>query len=276
MGMSGWRKLVVLITVCGMLAACNPSSSHDTPVTTGLFEQAVQNTITTALDDTAHVLELSQLSPTEVKTRTAAVKVVEALTGNHGSGTYIRMYGRFVVVTADHVVDQNTTMQIHGRDGEVVVGRVIYRSRESDLAVLITPELHTRIAMKWKPRRDDANLLGTNLTYTGFPGRHDLLTIRGHVAALEKGHVVANMFGWFGASGSGVFDQRGRFIGVVSAIDSGNWQMPIPLDSIVWISPSWNFDEPTLKSRVVTAVEPGILKAMPGAQAPRRGKDTIR
>ena len=274
--MSGWRKLVVLVVACGMLAACNASPPHSTPLGAGPLEQAVQNTITNAVHDTAHVLELSQLSPTELKTRNAAVKVVEALTGNHGSGTYMRMYGRFVVVTADHVVDQNTTMQIHGRDDEVVVARVIYRSSETDLAVLITPQLQTRIAMKWKPRHDDTNLLGTNITYTGFPGRHDLLTIRGYVAALEKGHVVANMFGWFGASGSGVFDQRGRFIGVVTGIDAGNWQMPIPLDSIVWVSPGWNFHEPTLESRVVTAPEAGLLNALPGAQAPRRGGNLIR
>ena len=274
--MSGWRKLVVLVIASTMVAGCTLTSFDNTPAAATPLEQALQNSIVSALEDTTHVLELSQLSPTEIKARNAAVKVVEALTGNHGSGTYMQMYGRFVVVTADHVVEQNTTMQIHGRDGEVVVARVIYRSPETDLAVLITPELRTRVAMKWKPRRDDKNLLGTNITYTGFPGRHDLLTIRGHVAALERGHVVANMFGWFGASGSGVFDQRGRFIGVVSAIDSGNWRVPIPLDSIVWVSPGWNFDEPTLKSRVITAVEPGILKAMPGAQAPRRGRDVVR
>ena len=87
--MSGWRKLVVLIMVCGMLAACNISSPSHTPLGAGPFEQALQNTITTVLRDTAHVLELSQLSPTELKSRNAAVKVVEALTGNHGSGTYI-------------------------------------------------------------------------------------------------------------------------------------------------------------------------------------------
>ena len=274
--MSRWRKLVVLVAACSMLVGCSAYSPDNTFVATTPFEQALENTIKSAVEDTTHVLELSQLSPTEIKTRNAAVKVVEALTGNHGSGTYMQMYGRFVVVTADHVVESNTTMQVHGRDQEIVIARVIYRNSKADLAVLITPELHTRVAMKWKLRRDDENLLGTNIAYTGFPGRHDLLTIRGYVATLEKGYVVANMFGWFGASGSGVFDQRGRFVGVVSAIDAGSWQMRLPLDSIVWISPGWNFDEPTLKSRAITAVEPGILKAMPGAVAPRRGKDVIR
>ena len=159
--MSGWRKGIVLIIAAAMLVACNNYSSPAPHPEVGLFEQALQNTLDSAISDTTQVLELSQLSLTEVKTRNAAVKVVEALTGNHGSGTYIQMYGRFVIVTAEHVVDQNTTMQIHGRDGEVVVARVIYRSVETDLAVLITPELETRVAMKWKPRRDDENLLGS-------------------------------------------------------------------------------------------------------------------
>lgn len=270
--MSVWRKFIVLVATLGILVSCNTLSSSPAPLAVTPFEEAVEKTVHDALHQTAHILELSQLSITETQTRNAAVKIVDPFTGNHGSGTYIKMYGRFVVVTADHVVDERTTMEIHGRDGEVVTGRAIYRSPETDLAVLITPEIQSRIAMPWRPRRDDKNLLGTNIAYTGFPGRHDLLTIRGHVASLEQGHVVANMFGWFGASGAGVFDQRGRFIGVVTAIDAGNWQIPIPLDSIVWVSPGWNFHEPTLKSRVLTADAAGVLKAIPGAAAPRRGR----
>ena len=270
--MGRWKKLIVLVIVCGLLGCSNfPQPPPPLGVTPPSFTTALEDTAQQVLHETTNVLELSQLSATEIKTRNAAVKVVDPMTGNHGSGTYMRMYNRFVVVTADHVLDDRTTMEIHGREDEVVIARVIYRSAEADLAVLITPQIQSRVAMNWKLRRDDTNLLGTNVCYTGFPGIHDLLTIRGHVAALERAHVIANMFGWFGASGSGVFDQRGRFIGVVSAIDAGNWQIPIPLDSIVWISPGWNFHEPTLKSRVITADPAGVLKAIPGAQAPRRG-----
>ena len=269
--MERWKKLVAFVALYAVLVACD-SFSTVTPVPAVTpFEEALEQTAKDVYHQTATVLELSQLSATETKTRNAAVKIVDPLTGNHGSGTYMKMYGRFVVVTAGHVVEDETTAEIHGRDGEVVTARVIYRDHDADLAVLITPQIQSRIAINWKPRKDDKNLLGTNVCYTGFPGRHDLLTIRGHVATLERGHVIANMFGWFGASGSGVFDQRGRFIGVVSAIDAGNWQIPIPLDSIVWVSPGWHFDEDTLKSRVLTADPAGVLNAFPGAQAPRRG-----
>ena len=265
------KKLVALIVSCVALIACNNFSTVTPTTAVTPFEEALKQTAKEAYHQTATVLELSQLSATETKTRNAAVKIVDPLTGNHGSGTYIKMYGRFVVITAGHVVEDDATAEIHGRDGEVVTARVIYRDHDADLAVLITPQIQSRIAINWKLRKDDKNLLGANVCYTGFPGRHDLMTIRGHVATLERGHVIANMFGWFGASGSGVFDQRGRFIGVVSAIDAGNWQIPIPLDSIVWVSPGWRFDKDVLKSRVLTADPAGALKAFPGAQTPRRG-----
>jgi len=265
------KKLVALIVSCAVLIACNNFSTTTPATAVTPLEEALEQTAKDAYHRTSTILELSQLSATETKTRNAAVKIVDPLTGNHGSGTYMKMYGRFVVVTAGHVVEDDNTVEIHGRDGEVATARVIYRDRKADLAVLITPQIQSRIAINWKLRRDDKNLLGTNVCYTGFPGRHDLLTIRGYVATLERGHVIVNMFGWFGASGSGVFDQRGRFIGVVSAIDAGNWEIPIPLDSIVWVSPAWNFDKDTLKSRVLTADPAGALKAFPGAATPRRG-----
>jgi|TARA_Y100000296_G_scaffold86917_1_gene128648 hypothetical protein len=269
--MARWKKLIALTISFMALSGCGNFSDSSPALAVTPFEEALEQTAKDAYRQTVSVMELSQLSATETKTRNAAVKIVDPFTGNHGSGTYMKMYGRFVVVTAAHVVEDFNTVEIHGRDEEVVTARVIYRNSDADLAVLVTPQVQSRIAMDWKIRRDDKNLLGTNICYTGFPGIHDLMTIRGHVAALAPGHIIANMFGWFGASGSGVFDQRGRFIGVVSAIDAGNWQIPIPLDSIVWVSPAWNFHEPTLKSRVLTADPAGVLKAIPGAQAPRRG-----
>jgi hypothetical protein len=113
--------------------------------------------------------------------------------------------------------------------------------------------------------------VGTNLTYTGFPSHHDLLTIRGYIASLEHEYLVTNMFGWFGSSGSGVFDQRGRFIGVVSGIDVGRYLMPLPLEEIVWVAPVSMIDHEMLRVRILTADPVGVLKTFPGAASPRRG-----
>ena len=115
--------------------------------------------------------------------------------------------------------------------------------------------------------------MGTNITYTGFPSHHDLLTIRGYVAATERDHLVTNMFGCFGSSGSGVFDNHGRYMGCVSGIDVGTmgFGQRIPLESIVWVSPVSMLDLELMKIRILTADVPDTLNSFPGAAAPRRG-----
>jgi S1-C subfamily serine protease len=163
-------------------------------------------------------------------------------------------------------------MAIDGRDGETVVGKVVFVDRTNDIAFLVVPEMETRTAVKYKPQKIyDERLVGTNLTYTGFPSHHDLLTIRGYVSALEHKMVVTNMFGWFGSSGSGVFDPRGRMVGIVSGIDVGNIGFRLPLDSIVWVAPMSTVDHEILKIRIKTADTRDTINAFPGASAPKRG-----
>jgi S1-C subfamily serine protease len=183
-------------------------------------------------------------------------------------------HGRRVVVTAAHVVRSESVMAIDGRDGETVVGQVVFKDEKNDIAFILVPEIDSRTAVRYRPQHHyDDRLIGTNLTYTGFPSHHDLLTIRGYVASLEHDMVVTNMFGWFGASGSGVFDQQGRYVGCVSGIDVGRFGLGfrIPLDSIVWVAPVSQIDHEMVKVRILSADPPDVIRAFPGARAPRRG-----
>ena len=183
-------------------------------------------------------------------------------------------YGRRIVATAAHVVRNETSMAIDGRDGETVVGQVVFVDHHVDLAYLVVPEMKTRTAVRYRPvTQYDDRLVGLNITYTGFPSHHDLLTIRGYVAAMERNMIVSNMFGWFGSSGSGVFDSRGRYIGCVSGIDVGMFGMGfrMPLEEIVWIAPTSRIDHELLKIRVIASDVPVDLDSFPGARAPRRG-----
>ena len=261
--MAHWRRFIVIAVAVMALAACTPNQAE--------ILSSANDTAAQALQNTSRVLELSRLTPAEIIARNAAVKVRDPFGQGHGSGTYMKMHRRYVVVTAAHVVEDFTTMFIEAREEEVVIGTVVYRDFKVDLAIIVVPQIHSRIAAPWRPRKDDRNLLGASVTYTGFPGDHDLLTIRGHVAALEREMIVTNMFAWYGASGSGIFDQRGSFIGVVVGIDIGRWDIPIPLDSIVWVAPIWFLDNDVVKSRVMTANLPGLIQSLPGAPAPRRG-----
>jgi uncharacterized protein (DUF2126 family) len=86
--------------------------------------------------------------------------------------------------------------------------------------------------------------------------------------------IVTNMFGWFGSSGSGVYDQKGRLVGVVSGIDVGNIGFRLPLESIVWVAPVSKIDLDVLKVRIKTAMLVGKIESFPGAASPRRGEST--
>jgi hypothetical protein len=251
------------------------AGSYSTPQTSPELATADSGQVTDYLGHFGEILDVSNLSPPEKRARTAAVKVKSLLEDGHGSGTYMIMYGRRVVITAAHVVRDDTTVLVEGRDGETVVGRVVFKDLDADLAFVAVPEINSRTAVRYRPQLSyDERLIGRNLTYTGFPSHHDLLTIRGYVASLEHEMVVTNMFGWFGSSGSGAFDQRGRFIGVVSGIDVGNigvFGFRIPLESIVWVAPVSMIDHEMLRVRILTAAPPGSINAFPGAKAPRRG-----
>jgi S1-C subfamily serine protease len=270
-----WIKNFIIIASL-LSVSCTPplSSSPSEPLNLDLFEfsaDAVE--VTTALGAVVEVHDPPNLSITEQRSRGAAVKVRSLLAPGHGSGTYMVAYDRRVVVTAAHVVRSESVMAIDGRDGETVVGKVVFRDLDADIAVIVVPEIKTRTAVRYRPQKSyTEQLVGTNVTYTGFPSHHDLLTIRGYVSALEHEMVVVNMFGWFGSSGSGVFDQRGRLVGVVSGIDVGNIGIRIPLDSIVWVAPMSQIDQELLRIRIKSADLVDTINAFPGAAAPRRGE----
>ena len=271
--MGRWIKNFFILTSLLLVSCTTPSFPTPTSDTfTNIFHTQHTVEVQTALGEVLEVLDAPNLSIIEQRARTSAVKVRSLLMGGHGSGSYMVAYGRRVVVTAAHVVGTESVMAIDGRDGETVVGKVVFVDRTNDIAFLVVPEIETRTAVKYKPQKIyDERLVGTNLTYTGFPSHHDLLTIRGYISALEHKMVVTNMFGWFGSSGSGVFDQRGRLVGVVSGIDVGNIGFRIPLDSIVWVAPMSTIDHELLKIRIKSADPRDTINAFPGASSPKRG-----
>ena len=116
--------------------------------------------VRTAFGEVLEVFDAPNLSITEQRARSAAVKVRSLLQGGHGSGTYMIAHGRRVVVTAAHVVRNESVMAIDGRDGETVVGQVVFVDDRNDLAFLVVPEMETRTAMRFRSeKRYDERLM---------------------------------------------------------------------------------------------------------------------
>jgi len=182
--------------------------------------------------------------------RNAAVEVITPM--GRGSGTLFEIDGRHVVFTAAHVINEMPVVSIAGRNGEMVFGTTILIANNVDMAIILVPEMNSREPMEFKhgSRRNIDDMVGTDVTYTGFPSHHDLLTIDGVIASEEVGNLVMHSYAWPGSSGAGVFDMRGNFLGVVRAVDVGVWSYQVPpqlVEDMVWIAPAWDIDKKEIK-----------------------------
>ena len=194
------------------------------------------------------------LSRHESRAREAAVKVAAPDGSGYGSGTYSTISGKHVVLTAAHVIRDNPFMVVLGRFGEVVFGEVAYVDPANDFAVLVIPELQSRTAVPFRPSRKSLeSLIGVRVHYTGFPNSHDLFSVRGYVSGIEEGNrnaLLINGYAWMGASGSGIFDSNGNFIGTLVAVDIGTWRNPQIVETVVWASPVANFNIKAIEEHI--------------------------
>ena len=195
----------------------------------------------------------TRLNSVEEMTRNAAVKVIQPETQAFGSGTYFKLSGSYVIITASHVVQNIKELHVVGLAGETVVGTVFYNDPKADIAMLRVDEIRSRRPAKFKYQKGHPNLIGSSITYSGYPNDRDLLTLRGSIAGLETSEdsLLAQSYAWMGASGSGVFDRKnGNFIGVLSAVDVGVGFYPQIIESIVWISPAWKINREEVRKNL--------------------------
>ena len=160
-----------------------------------------------------------------------------------GSGTYFKFKGHSVVVTAAHLYALGPATVLRSEamivtPHEKVIGTLVYIDRITDIAVFKVPTLDSRKAAKF--RRTPSYEVGSSVVYSGFPGANSLLTIPGKLSGEGFGSDIAmHSFAWGGSSGSGVFDEDGRFVGVVVSImvgpGFGGRQL---VGSVVYIAPA--------------------------------------
>ena len=167
------------------------------------------------------------------QSRNSAVKI-EGMNGGHGSGTYIKMDGQYVVLTARHVVDRADIYYVVHQN-EKVLGQVIWKSEQYDIAALKVPQIKSRKAVSLG---DTGPLdVGEQVLYTGYPSSYQLLTARAYVSGHQLNYRATMLQGfvWFGYSGSGVFDSRGRVRGVIVAIGTEMFgPNRVPLETLVY------------------------------------------
>tara|TARA_R100000664_G_C2758624_1_gene147669 strand:+ start:4078 stop:4719 length:642 start_codon:yes stop_codon:yes gene_type:complete len=166
-----------------------------------------------------------------------AVVEVRTILG-YGTGTVFQKNSRIFVLTAAHVVDdyERDGFQVFAvRNGESVEAEVVYFNQHTDIAILEIDEMTTVSPIRLKKRRASLSI-GDRVAYCGFPNRADLACFAGLVSSMSPGVINVHSYAWMGASGSFVFDERGRAVGVLSAIEVGRFiGMPILIEDVVWV-----------------------------------------
>ena len=177
-------------------------------------------------------------------TRLAAVEVHNHTRAVRGTGTYFEFEDHALIITAAHVVNGTDIVEITTPAGESASALIVLFDNRipNDLAILVLKEpLITRIPMELKLREPTSSLIGDQLVYTGHPGGHSQMTIFGNVSGFENGSIILHSYTWLGASGSAVFDDKGRLVGILKAVDiNRNPHSPYPqiTEDIVWLAPA--------------------------------------
>lgn len=187
----------------------------------------------------------NSLSSVEKKVRSAAVKVVTDR--GHGSGTAIRYKDLNLILTAKHVTDGEIGTEYDiVQNLEKTKAKLIYQSKNHDIAVLIVKsDLKEIKPMSWDPATKYN--IGTDIVYSGHPSWHKLMSFNGRIVGYEEvqgagTQLIVNTYGWFGCSGSGVYNTDGELVGILYGVDvQYNYGIQIQ-ENMIWVAPIKNIN----------------------------------
>ena len=134
----------------------------------------------------------------------------------HASGNYFS-YGRHkFIITAAHVTDAG---EVWVKDGlEVLKTETLWVDHERDIAI-VRPMGKLLTIKSTKLRINTAkNKVGTIIRYAGYPADLEKMVLQGMVSRQTNNKIVLQSFALPGSSGSVIFDEKGRAVGVLSAV----------------------------------------------------------
>ena len=104
--------------------------------------------------------------------------------------------------------------------------KVVHIDHENDIAILVP-----MVPMKMKPINyvvnDSLNILGLSVVYAGYPSDLDKSVFHGSVSSQTSQDFLMQSFALPGSSGSVVFDNKGRVVGVLSAVKLGFYEFSV-------------------------------------------------
>jgi hypothetical protein len=197
---------------------------------------------TPAVEGAAIVAADATMSLTERNVRNAAVRVFTP-DGGHGSGSYIKHKDFYFVLTAQHVADGALYSEYRLKKGdEIRIGTLVWSDAATDMAVLMVVKQFDQIEPMIYKTTTDLPEVGTETLYSGYPSRHQLMSIRGRVAGYEEKagagtQIMLHTYGWFGCSGSVIYNKKAEIIGVLWGVDVEYYPGVAAIEDMIWVIP---------------------------------------
>tara|TARA_Y100000593_G_C4310462_1_gene338093 strand:+ start:1309 stop:2052 length:744 start_codon:yes stop_codon:yes gene_type:complete len=166
-----------------------------------------------------------------------------------GSGNYFKLGKHRFILTAAHVVNGVNQVWIIEKGMVTTPAEIVYISADSDLAIL-RPVRKLRYTKALPFRRDINNQMGEKIYHTGHPAMEGWHMSEGILTGTHEDVLMLNSFAWPGSSGSVVFDEHGRVLGVVSALrmDAIMGIFPQYIEHIILATNIKTLDQETLKA----------------------------
>lgn len=183
------------------------------------------------------------MSSVEKDVRKAAVKIITG-DGGHGSGSVIQYKDLQIILTAKHVTEAEIgTEYIIEKDQTTKVAVLIYKNPSQDMAALVLKEPFPKNVLEPMPWRiSKEHKVGTRIVYSGYPSWHSLMSFDGRIAGMENviasgTQLIINTYGWFGCSGSVIYNTSGHIMGILYGVDVEYYPGVQIQENMIWVAP---------------------------------------
>ena len=202
--------------------------------------------------DDSYTADIDPYAPRGLKVSylsSVAIKILEnGEAVGSGSGNYFKLGKHRFIITAAHVVAGDVEAFVFERGYSMTEAEILYVDHESDIAILV-PKERLRYTKPVRFRRDINNQMGEKVYHCGHPAREGWHISEGLLTGTYNDVLLVNTFAWPGSSGSVLFDETGRVLGVLSAIRvDGPFGLPDMVEHIVLAGNIKMLDQESLKA----------------------------
>jgi S1-C subfamily serine protease len=202
--------------------------------------------------DDSYTAEIEPYSDRGLKVSYLSSIAIEVYNGGFaagsGSGNYFKLGKKRFILTAAHVVSDAEEIIVLEKGFSRTVAKVVYLNKDTDIAVLV-PEERLRHTKAIPFRRDINNQMGEKTYHCGHPAREGWHISEGLLTGTQNDVLMINTFAWPGSSGSVLFDESGRVLGILSAIRvDAPFGLPALVEHITLASNIKMLDQETLKA----------------------------